>query len=406
MSFLSELDKKDRQLLLWVLAAVLILAVLAGIFSTEKTDNETAVPSSFLAGQHGARAAYETLVRDGYNIERWEEPLANLVENSGPGTVVIIAEPGIFQNKDTRALRIILDRGGRILVTGERGGMLLPDGASASPEDFTFAACQLKPEGFDPLASTGEVWMIPAATWKLGDPAYRVEYTCAGQPAVVEYNSGKGHIVWWASSTPLENGSISRANNLDLLLNSIGPVEGQHIYWDESLHGDVRSVWSFSSGIAQTMLWYGLLAIAILIILSFSRRSGPLRALPVRPRTTPVEYLEALGSLYQKAGAAETALEITWERFRRHMLRLCGLKPTRMDAAELAEIIRTRYPLSDPKLKEDLLAVEDGVKNGVALPRAALKLAQTLYRHQTQVMLMARSQKNATSNAEFRHMRR
>lgn len=150
----------------------------------------------------------------------------------------------------------------------------------------------------------------------------------------------------------------------------------------------------------------GLLAIALLIILSFSRRSGPLRALPVRPRTTPVEYLEALGSLYQKAGAAETALEITWERFRRRMLRLCGLKPTRMDAAELADVIRTRYPQADPNLKEDLLAVEDGVKNGVVLPRAALKLAQTLYNHQTQVMLMARAKKDAASNAEFRYLRR
>lgn len=154
------------------------------------------------------------------------------------------------------------------------------------------------------------------------------------------------------------------------------------------------------------MLWWGLFAIAILIILSFSRRSGPLRSLPVRPRTTPVEYLEALGSLYQKAGAAETALEITWERFRRHMLRLCGLKPTRMDAAELADIIRSRYPQSDASMKDDLLAVEDGVKNGVALPRVALKLAQTLYRHQSQVMLMARAKKDATSSAEFRHLRR
>lgn len=245
MSFFSDLDKKDRKLLLWVLAAVLVLAVLAGIISTEKSDNETTVPSSFLAGQHGARAAYEILARYGYNIERWEDPLAELVGRSGPGTVVIIAEPSLYQIKDTRALRKILDRGGRIVVTGAQGGLLLPDGASKAPEDFTFAACLLKPEGLDALASTGEVWMIPAATWKLGNPAYRVQFTCAGQPAVVEYDSGKGHVVWWASSTPLENASIGRANNLDLLLNSIGPVEGTHIYWDESLHGDVRSVWSF-----------------------------------------------------------------------------------------------------------------------------------------------------------------
>jgi len=212
--------------------------------------------------------------------------------------------------------------------------------------------------------------------------------------------------VWWASSTPLENASIGRARNLDLLLNSIGPREGQHIYWDESLHGDVRSVWSFSSGPAQTMLWYGLLGIAILILISFSRRSGPLRALPVRPRTTPVEYLEALGSLYQKAGAAETALEITWERFRRRMLRLCGLKPTRMDAAEVAAVIRSRYADASPTLKADLLAVEDGVREGVELPRVALKLAQSLHHHEVQLMQMARARKDATSGEQTKPQRR
>jgi len=43
----------------------------------------------------------------------------------------------------------------------------------------------------------------------------------AGSPAVVEYASGKGEVIWWASSTPLENGSIQRAENLNLFLNSL-----------------------------------------------------------------------------------------------------------------------------------------------------------------------------------------
>ncbi len=90
--------------------------------------------------------------------------------------------------------------------------------------------------------------MVPEATWEVGNPGERVEYSCAGQPAVVEYDWGKGHVVWWASSTPLENGSLARAGNLDLLLNSLGPREGHHFYWDESLHGEIRSTWNYASG--------------------------------------------------------------------------------------------------------------------------------------------------------------
>ena len=154
-------------------------------------------------------------------------------------------------------MRQIVERGGRVLSTGFWGGFILPGGAPDTPKEFNFAACKLEPEGLDPLADSGEVWMVPEATWQVGNPAHRVQYSCAGQPAVVEYDWGKGHVVWWASSTPLENGSLARANNLDLLLNSLGPREGHHFYWDESLHGDIRSNWSYAAGPALTLLRIG-----------------------------------------------------------------------------------------------------------------------------------------------------
>ena len=90
------------------------------------------------------------------------------------------------------------------------------------------------------------------------------------------------------------------------------------------MHGEIRSTWSYAGGAAWTMLWIGLPLLALLVVFSFSRRSGPVRDLPPPPRATPIEFLEALGSLYRNAGAASTAISIAWERFRRHSLRLCG----------------------------------------------------------------------------------
>ena len=43
--------------------------------------------------EHGARAAYETLLRSNYQIERWERPLSELAATAGPETVVIFAQP-------------------------------------------------------------------------------------------------------------------------------------------------------------------------------------------------------------------------------------------------------------------------------------------------------------------------
>ena len=398
MTFLSSLDAKDRKLLLWCVGIAIALAVATG-FLLPNGNNDNPLPSTYLAGQHGARAAYETLLRSNYQIERWERPLSELAATAGPETVVILAQPFSREPEEIKAVRKIVERGGRVLSTGYMGGFILPAEASDTPKEFHFAACKLESEGLDALAGSGEAWMVPEATWKEGNPAQRVEYACAGNPAVVEYDWGKGHIVWWASSTPLENGSLSRAHNLDLLLASLGPRAGHRFYWDESLHGDIRSVWSYAGGVAWNSLWIGLPVLALLIVFSFSRRSGPVRDLPPPPRATPIEFLEALGALYRKARAASTAVSVAWERFRRHSLRLCGQRGSKMGAAELAAVIRRRFPRADASLEADLAACEEAAWAETANPHQALKLIQTLHGHYEKLKEAARPDRQRGTQA-------
>jgi hypothetical protein len=390
MKFLSSLDAKDRKLLLWCVGIVLALAVATAFLLPRENDNDNPLPSTYLAGQHGARAAYETLLRSNYQIERWERPLNELAATAGPETVVVFAKPMSRDPEEIIAVRKIVERGGRVLSTGFWGGYILPGEASSTPGEFHFAACKLEPEGLDALAGSGETWMVPEATWRVGNPAQRVEYSCANHPAVVAYDWGKGHIVWWASSTPLENGSLSRAHNLDLLLNSLGPRAGHRFYWDESLHGDIRSTFSYASGPSWTLLWIGLPVLALLVVLSFSRRSGPVRDPPPPARATPIEFLEALGSLYRNAGAASAAVAIAWERFRRHSLRLCGHGASKMGAAELAAVIRRRFPQTDASLEVDLFACEEAAWGETVASRQALKLIQLLHGHYQKLKEAAR----------------
>jgi hypothetical protein len=399
VKFLSSLDATDRKLLLWCVGIALALAVATGFLMPRGNDNDNPLPSTYLAGQHGARAAYETLLRSNYPIERWELPLSELAETAGPETVVIFAQPYSREPEDIKAVRKIVERGGRVLSTGFMGGYILPGEASDMSGEFHFAACKLEPEGLDALANSGEVWMVPQATWDEGNPAQRVEYSCANHPAVVEYDWDKGHIVWWASSTPLENGSLNRAHNLDLLLASLGPRAGHRFYWDESLHGEIRTVWSYASGPSWTMLWIGLPVLALLIAFSFSRRSGPVRDLPPPARATPIEFLEALGSLYRKAGAASTAVAIAWERFRRHSLRLCGHGASKMGADELAAVIRRRFPRADANLEADLTACEEAAWGETVDPRHALKLIQSLHGHYEKLKEAARPSNQSSNQA-------
>ena len=146
MKFLASLDRRDRRLLLWCLGIAIVLAAITGFLLPNANNDDSRVPSTYLSGQHGAMAAYETLVRSGYPVERWERPLGELAAIAGPDTVVIFAEPFTRESEDIKAVRQILERGGRVLSTGFWGGYILP-GESAIPRgSSTLPPANLNPK--------------------------------------------------------------------------------------------------------------------------------------------------------------------------------------------------------------------------------------------------------------------
>jgi len=383
------LDAKDRRMVLIILGLVVTLLVLLAIFTPAEDPNANPVPNSYLTGKHGAKAAYTLLERSGYSIEHWEQPLSQLAEHADSSTVLVLAEPFSSEKEDRRAVATILRKGGRVLATGLEGGLLLPGSAVTEAKGVAFAACEAQPEGLQALAgpasSASSIWIVPRYTWK-EDSEARTAYTCAGQPVVVELPAGQGRAVWWASSTPLENGSIQRGQNLELLLNSIGSIgqaQNHHIYWDESLHGArAATPWDFVSGPVWPLLSCGVIGLVLLTVFSFSRRSGPVRPLPQAPRTTSIEFLDALGALYRSTGAASTALQIAWERFRSQSAQLTGQRTLKLSAHEVAANIERRFGAAAAGMEADLIAAEEACSDETLKARRALELVRALRRHE------------------------
>lgn len=400
--FARSLDRRDRLMLLILLGLIVILFILLAIATPSEDPNNNPLPSSYLTGKHGAKAAYTLLEQSGYSIERWHNPLSDLAAQAGPSTVLILAEPFPSETDDRRAVREILQKGGRVLATGIEGSLLLPLGRATTAQHPAFAACEATPQGLASLAASGNIWISSGVIWKTNgpgtDPNTRVDYACADQAVVVDSLVGSGahpgHAIWWASAMPLENDSIQRGANLDLFLNSVGTSRGQHIYWDESLHGERRSAWNFVHGPIWPLLLWGFLAFMLLVILSFSRRSGPLRALPQAPRTTPIEFLDALGALYRSTGAASTALQIAFERFRSQAALFTGQRATQMDANQMAEALERRFGAAASGIATDLLASEEACWDETLKPRRALELVRALRMHEE------------TLHAASRHSRR
>lgn len=396
MKLFASLDPRDRRLLAFSLTVAILLAVVIAFFSRNQNRDDNPMPSTYFTGRHGARAGYELLEASGYHVQRWEESLSELARQANAKSVVILADPNLTNADDFNAIEEILHRGGRVLATGPEGGVLLPGNAVIPSQRFG-TECELTPQGLDPLANSGQASMSMEAGWRVNDPRYRVQYNCAGAPAVVEYDEGAGHVVWWASATPLENGSITHGDNLNLFLNGLGRREGHNFYWDESLHGEARSQWFYASGPALDLLLGGLSAIALFVVFSFSRRSGPLRFLPQPARATPLEFLESLGSLYQKAGAAATALNSAYDFFRRRAGNLCGRKVIGMTALELTTALRARFPQASTGMDADLAACEQEIENDRLEPKRALALVQALNRHGATLESLVRG-----SNHEWR----
>jgi hypothetical protein len=113
--------------------------------------------------------------------------------------------------------------------------------------------------------------------------------------------------------------------------------------------------------------------------------------MPVPPRTTPVEFLEALGSLYAEAKASATAVELAYDRVRRRMGDLCGLKGAKMSAADLGLALRRRFPQAAPELEKDLADCEESLTNDALKSKDALALVQALSRHSELLAAAARA---------------
>jgi hypothetical protein len=114
------------------------------------------------------------------------------------------------------------------------------------------------------------------------------------------------------------------------------------------------------------------------------------RDLPPPPRATPIEFLDALGSLYRNAGAANTAVSIAWECFRRRAMQLCGRRGSQVGATELATVIRNRFPQADPSMEADFATCEEASWSETTAPREALRLIQILHGHREKLLATAK----------------
>jgi hypothetical protein len=214
-----------------------------------------------------------------------------------------------------------------------------------------------------------------------------VHYLCGESAVVVSFQVGAGEVVWWASAVPLTNAGIKEPGNLELLLNSIGD-RNRRVLWDEYFHGEEeRSLWA---SVADTPLRWGLVQlglVAVALLLTFSRRSGPLRPLVEESRLSPLEFVRTLGGLYQGANASQGAVETVYQRFRQLLTRRLALRAD-LPAAELARAAQTRLGFKQPGFAATLQRCETAIADHDLTEKQAVELTQALNDYLRQLQLI------------------
>lgn len=372
----------DRKLLIAGGGLVAVMALAIGLLSPPGDSFNSKIPSTYSAQSSGAAAAYRLLNALHYPVRRWENPPTELNEGAG-NTLLILAEPNEPPTaKERQALDDFVEDGGHVLFTGPKINDYFPEA------DISLNYADPKLQIFDsalPSQITREakqIWMQPLAYWKTLTAAQLSLYGASDSAAVVSWQKGDGEILWWAGSTPLTNAGITRNDNLRFFLNSVAKwsdEQNYQIYWDEYFHGQRTSLWSYvgKTSLSWIVVQLGILALAVLF--TFSRRSGPIYVPAEVSRLSPLEFVDTLGGLYERAGAASLAVSVSYSRLRTLLNRQLNL-PSDTGDAQLATAAEQRLGWKDSGLDTLLRRARAATHDERFSGREALTIVQELER--------------------------
>jgi hypothetical protein len=368
----ARLTRRDRNLLVATGAIALVAIVIAAALArSEQTD----VPTTYSSDSGGARAAYLLLRDAGYAVTRWERAPVDLKEQAA--ATLIFAEPESAPTAaDREAVKDFLHRGGRVVATGSSPALLLPDSRIAADPRAAVTFTRVTASAPSPITRAAPAISIsPEAHWEADAP---VAVLYADDKArVVKYRVGRGEVIWWASSTPLTNAGITEPGNLEFFLACLDDRR-RPILWDEYFHGHRGGPIGALAASSPFRLILVPLGVAIVaVLLTHTRRSGPIVPLEQENRLSPLEFVRTLGMLYENAGAASVSVDVAYARFRYRLTRRLGVSSA-VPVEDLERAARARFHVNDSRLGDLLRECESArLDRRLAVPRA-LRLTQAL----------------------------
>lgn len=356
----SRRVSSDTLLLLALLLGFTFLAFSIGQTGQEGEEQGDPRRTTYSARPGGWKAWFLLLQERGLRPERLEVPPeewpeeARLVISGTPYFGVrqaMSGEASLWTPEEAEAALKWVEQGGTLLLFDEKGSAFTQK-LKLEVEEVSREVSPLNP--LQPAAFLAGVRRVavPGSERWVKTPRSAVPLLSNGKPALVVIARKKGLIFACASAALAENRSLLEADNARFvaqLAESYAPEDGT-VFFDEFHQGYSQSR-SFWDALGRPGQWaaYQVLVLILLIAYSASRRFGLPQPLPPSPRVSS-EYVSAVASLYQKAGARDAALEAVYRSFLHDLCRAVGLPPDTpaQDIASQAASAMGRIDLRTP----------------------------------------------------------
>lgn len=371
----------------WLLIALLIGLVAFTVLSARDDlgGGVSGLPSSYSSGKRGLLAFHRLLLREGFQVRRFEQPATHLPK--GPG-LLVLCEPleRPFTDSENDALMKWIDAGGYLLLgvqtdkTARDGKVPLEavrvDRRSASVSDA-------RPDA--PGATDMEdvrVVRVSGRTVLHNDDEKTQESVLSDADGVyaVRWLQGKGGVVVVTSGCGLANEDLSHADNPVFLTNIARTASGpERAVWFDEYHQGFgsarggRTLWQAIGAPGRSAAWFAVCLFALYVVCA-NRRFGAPVVVDRDPVRHSTEYIASMAGFLQRSGAPEIALEQLYRSFVRMLAHRLVLAPG-ADPSAIAAAAEHAFGWSAPALEALLRRCEKVAAGAEASEAEAARLA-------------------------------
>jgi uncharacterized protein DUF4350 len=344
----------DAKLVIAVLVGIVALAVAAVIVTPLPSGPSLSVRSGDAGGAMALRLWLE---QSGYTVrELLSDPIQPEQVN-----VLFVLDP-IFPYSSDEAARIQnwVRRGNVLIIAGRPFAV----NRLLAPYDLSLA---ILPEPVAALTPSSPTLLVPPfdavhahAVYSIdGERSDLVVYLFAGdRPALVSFSEGQG-VVWVSGALrPFSNQGLSDPGSARLILNLLSRAPSNTtVGFDEARHGFSNSLSVFGWLVGTAPGWALLLALALTMtyLALRGRRFGhPVPIPEERLRREPVEYIQAMASLFRRSGQRTEILKHYRDQFRRRLSERYAVDPKLADY-DFAKALAARDSEIEESALRDLL---------------------------------------------------